>query len=292
VGGPLGGLVLVLLSGVLLLWYRRHRQNRGVKIASITHTFDLRPSEFMLPDGPCRPWLTIDEFPPDIDESAAEASSTSLSRSKTLPSVSMPTLARVAYSPPGTGSSTSSHLHTPTYDGTGVHTNHSLVPQGPYSPPGTGSSTSSYRNTYAGTGLYVSPVVPQGPYSPPGTGDSTSSYLNSPNTPVYGGPGIFTSHGLIPIDVSQGQPPHSPSDPTTPTPANPTPTSPSSDQSPNHQSRRTRGKSVPRLTRPTTAPPAAPPTPRLHEDAGIRLEGGRLSDVEAMIDVPPAYREY
>jgi hypothetical protein len=282
----------VLLSGVLLLWYRRHRQNRGVKIASITHTFDLRPSEFMLPDGPCRPWLTIDEFPPDIDESAAEASSTSLSRSKTLPSVSMPTLARVAYSPPGTGSSTSSHLHTPTYDGTGVHANHSLVPQGPYSPPGTGSSTSSYRNTYAGTGLYVSPVVPQGPYSPPGTGDSTSSYLNSPNTPVYGGPGIFTSHGLIPIDVFQGQPPHSPSDPTTPTPANPTPTSPSSDQSPNHQSRRTRGKSVPRLTRPTTAPPAAPPTPRLHEDAGIRLEGGRLSDVEAMIDVPPAYREY
>jgi hypothetical protein len=159
------------------------------------------------------------------------------------------------------------------------------IPQpaaGPYSPPGTSSSTSSHPHSpiYGGSGFYHS-LAPQGPYSPPGTGSSTSSY------PAYG-PGSLAHHGLIPIDISQSQPAPNPI-PTSSILLNPTPASPSSDQPPSDQSRPRRRKSRPR---PSPPPATLPPAPRLHEDAGIRLEGGRLNDPEAMIDVPPAYREY
>lgn len=41
-----------------------------------------------------------------------------------------------------------------------------------------------------------------------------------------------------------------------------------------------------------TNPLLVPPAARLHEDGGVRLEGGRPRNTESMIDVPPVYREY
>lgn len=47
-----------------------------------------------------------------------------------------------------------------------------------------------------------------------------------------------------------------------------------------------------RKATPQPALPRAPPAPRLHEDGGVRLEGGQSNDPDILTDVPPAYREY
>lgn len=95
---------------------------------------------------------------------------------------------------------------------------------------------------------------------------------------------LTANHALIPTSVSQN-PHHS----TTHIISNPsTPADSSGDRPFNDQGRPPRRKGVSRPTPPSPTRVA----PRLHEDGGIRLEGGRLNDPETMVDVPPVYREY
>jgi hypothetical protein len=128
------------------------------------------------------------------------------------------------------------------------------------------------------------PRLEQGPSSP-ATSLSSSSY---PHTPTYSGPGLAPNNALIPPGVSQS-PPHSR---TTHIISNPTPADSSDDQSPSDQPPSDQSRPPRRKGTNRPAPPPTPAAPRLHEDGGVRLEGGRLNDPEAMIDVPPIYREY
>jgi len=135
----------------------------------------------------------------------------------------------------------------------------------------------------------MSPIVTmaqmeRGQGSPPETSSSSPSL----NNPTYSGPRLAADSTLLPTGVSPSHPHHHTANViANPTPADETANDQSSGDQPSSPSpRRKDGQ------RPAPPPPPPPPVPRLHEDGGVRLEGGRLNDPETMIDVPPVYREY